>query len=172
MKSISTIKLNKRSHRIFMIMIAIFLSICMVMGLSACGGEEEQSQKTSTKQSNKQSASQSDPEVNSQPDPPQPEAPPEKTLVVTSPAAADVTTTQSSYAIAGSCDPEQPVYLNGEALTIAENGSFAVDVKLNEGANTFTLEHKGVKLTYTIRYRYIVIESELVQKRDSSENVI
>ncbi|MBP3706978.1 MAG: N-acetylmuramoyl-L-alanine amidase [Clostridia bacterium] len=83
----------------------------------------------------------------------------EKTLTVTSPAKTDVTTTESKYAIIGNCDPEYPLYLNGEQIEVAVDGSFAIDVNLAEGANSFVLKHKDVEQSYIIRYRYVIIQS-------------
>ena len=141
------------------ILLVAALTMCMALGFSGCKKDDK---KVSNK---KVSTSQKDKDVTSKPDEGKEETkteepiPQEKKLVVSSPAKADVTTTESKYAISGRCDPEHPLYLNGEQLTIAEDGSFGIDVNLNEGANTFTLEHKGAKATYVIRYRYVILQS-------------
>lgn len=152
---------NKKLFSVaLMTSLVALLSVCMVLGLSGC---KKDSKKVSNKKASS-SASEKDKDTSKTPETQGDEkveetVPQEKKLVVSSPSKADVTTTESKYAILGTCDPESPLYLNGEQVTVAENGSFGIDVNLNEGANTFVLEHKGAKSTYTIRYRYVVIQS-------------
>lgn len=134
------------------------LSVCVVFGLSGCGGEYESSKKASSSASKKDKDSSETPKTTDE-EKTEEAVPQKKKLVVSSPSKADVTTTESRYAISGTCDPEQPLYLNGEQVAVSENGSFGIDVDLKEGANTFTLEHKDIKTTYTIRYRYVIIQS-------------
>ncbi|MBQ3133005.1 MAG: N-acetylmuramoyl-L-alanine amidase, partial [Clostridia bacterium] len=81
-------------------------------------------------------------------------------LVVSSPEKTDVTTNESAFTIRGSSDPNFPLVLNGKQLeTTASHGLFAMDVTLKPGANTYTFEHKGTKVTYTIHYEVDVLTS-------------
>lgn len=151
-----------RSRSFLITLLVAALAVCMALGVCGCGGEDDTKKESPNK---KASASQKDKDATSKPDEGKEEEkveepiPQEKKLVVSSPQKADVTTTESKYAISGRCDPEHPLYLNGEQLTVAEDGSFGIDVSLKEGANTFTLEHKGSKATYIIRYRYVILQS-------------
>lgn len=75
-------------------------------------------------------------------------------LTVGSPADT-VTTSQSSYPITGSCDPNQPLYLNGQEYQgaygeILPSGYFSFSVPLSVGINSFSLEQNGKKRTVTI----------------------
>lgn len=149
-----------KSKKVFSVALTVLLLICLVLGLSGCKKDTKKvsNKKSSATTSQKDKGTSELPENNE--DGVQEETvPPEKKLVVSSPAKTDITTTESKYAISGRCDPEHPLYLNGEQVTIAEDGSFGIDVSLKEGVNTFTLEHKGAKTTYTIRYRYVILQS-------------
>ncbi len=80
-------------------------------------------------------------------------------LVITSPQKNDVSVQESVYNITGTSDPAEPLTLNGNAVERGEDGSFALEVELKIGPNTFTFEHKGETHTYTIRYNYVVIKA-------------
>lgn len=80
-------------------------------------------------------------------------------LVITSPQKTDVSVESDSYTITGTSDPAEPLTLNGNAVERAEDGSFALEVELKIGPNTFAFEHKGETHTYTIRYNYVVIKA-------------
>ena len=83
----------------------------------------------------------------------------EQKLEITSHKDKDTTTTVDTTCFVGSCDPAFPLLLNGEAVECDENGVFTVEKALKVGANTFTFSHKGEEITYTVRYRFVVIES-------------
>ena len=80
-------------------------------------------------------------------------------LTLSAPQSQNITVTQNSYTFVGTSDPEAPLTLNGSDVLRNEDGSFNTTVELNIGANTFTFIHKDQQLTYTINYRYVVIES-------------
>ena len=91
----------------------------------------------------------------------------ENTLVVTEPASQKITVTEPKTVIKGSCDPKHPLTINGKEVKCDENGAFSVEVELKYGNNSFVLEHKGVKSTYNIYYRYIIINSYNPRKSQS-----
>lgn len=91
--------------------------------------------------------------------PPSEETVAEPGLVVTSPKKASVTLTEPAFTFTGTCDPTQPLLFNGEQLQPDAAGNFSRAVTLNLGANTFVLEHKGEKKTYTVNYRYVVMKA-------------
>ncbi len=60
-------------------------------------------------------------------------------LEVTLPETYKSTVYYSTYFVTGTCDPQKPLYLNGEEVkSIGEAGVFGVLVKLNKGENYFT----------------------------------
>ena len=51
-------------------------------------------------------------------------------------------TSSSKVSIMGSCDPGQPLYLNGSQITSSEDGYFAIYQELTVGENTLVFKHK------------------------------
>ena len=90
---------------------------------------------------------------------PEPEPEPEKNLSVTVPASKDVTVNTPNLTIRGSGDPKFPLTINGEEIALDSQGLFSLPVKLSEGTNTFKLSHKDKTVTYTVRYKKIIIKS-------------
>ena len=82
-------------------------------------------------------------------------------LVISSPQKTSFTTTSSSFLLSGNSDPTIPLTLNGKEVTRDENGIFAIDLSLSVGKNTFTLVHGDEIKTFTVTYRYVVINSVL-----------
>lgn len=80
-------------------------------------------------------------------------------LVLTAPAKTSITTTESFYTFKGSSDPLYPLTLNGNTVERGENGIFSFTANLNVGKNTFSFVHKDKTYTYTVNYRYVVINS-------------
>ncbi len=80
-------------------------------------------------------------------------------LNITSHQTEDTTTTHDTTCFVGTCDPLYPLTLNGEAVEYDTQGVFTVEKQLKIGANTFTFSHKGIEKTYTVRYRFVVIQS-------------
>lgn len=80
-------------------------------------------------------------------------------LSITSPESKNIKTTEATYTFSGTSDPAEPLTMNGETVERGENGIFSLTVNLNIGNNTFTFSHKGENHTYTVNYRYVVIES-------------
>lgn len=83
----------------------------------------------------------------------------EMSLSLFEPSSTDVTTTDPFTVFSGVSDPLYPLLLNGEPVERGADGSFSVEKALTIGANKFTFSHKGREVTYTVRYRYIVIKS-------------
>jgi len=59
-------------------------------------------------------------------------------------------TTSSKVSIMGSCDPGQPLYLNGNQITPSEDGYFAIYQELKVGENTLVFKHKDKETTLKI----------------------
>lgn len=81
------------------------------------------------------------------------------TLSITSPSSEKTSTTDPNFTFAGSCDPEHPLTMNGNEVKVSKNGAFSIEVTLEVGDNVFTFEHKGETKTYTVNYRYVIINS-------------
>ena len=99
----------------------------------------------------------------------QPEKEPEKTytLSVTSPKSTSVSTTESSFSFAGSCEPNSKITINNQEVLCDKNGAFAFETTLNTGKNTFKLCYNEQTLTYTVNYRYVIIDSYYPKKSES-----
>lgn len=82
-----------------------------------------------------------------------------RTLTVTEPSSQSITTYESTINLRGSADPNFPVLLNGEELTLTDHGYFALDKTLRPGNNTFVFENKGVTTTYTVQYKVLILKS-------------
>ncbi|MEG2044957.1 MAG: N-acetylmuramoyl-L-alanine amidase [Clostridia bacterium] len=68
-------------------------------------------------------------------------------------------TDKSGIMIAGTCDNNFPLTMNGETVTPSEKGLFSIDVTLKQGSNTFTFSHKNKTSSVTIIYDINVIKS-------------
>ncbi len=82
-----------------------------------------------------------------------------RNLSINTPSSSSFTTYNDSVSFAGASDPNYPLTLNGTEVERTDTGYFSLDKKLNNGKNTFTFEHKGVKKTYTVTYKNIIIRS-------------
>lgn len=82
-----------------------------------------------------------------------------RTLTVSEPSAESVTVYESTINLRGSADPNFPVLLNGEELTLTDHGYFALDMTLKPGENTFTFENKGVTTTYKVYYKVVIFKA-------------
>ncbi|MBQ3550131.1 MAG: N-acetylmuramoyl-L-alanine amidase [Clostridia bacterium] len=82
-----------------------------------------------------------------------------KDLTVSRPEKKKFTTYDSTVILSGASDPSFKLTLNGKELERTELGYFSLDLTLDLGTNTFVLEHKGVKETYNITYKKLVIKS-------------
>ncbi len=80
-------------------------------------------------------------------------------LVISSPTAKTVNTTEPTINFAGTSDPAEPLTVNGAEVVRGEGGIFSFAQNLNIGKNVFTFNHKGYTYNYTVNYRYVVIES-------------
>lgn len=84
---------------------------------------------------------------------------PEPKFIVTSPASRDITVYEDRIIFSGKGDKKHPVTLNGKKLNCDSSGYFTLEKKLKEGDNTFELENNGIKYTYKVRYKYVIISS-------------
>lgn len=80
-------------------------------------------------------------------------------LVITSPSSKTVNTTESVITFTGTSDPDEPLSVNDEEIQRGENGIFSFTKNLNIGNNSFKFYHKGETQTYTVKYRYVIINS-------------
>ena len=71
----------------------------------------------------------------------------------------NITVEQSTVVFKGTSSPLSELKCNGKALTVAKNGDFSVDCKLNPGSNTVKFEHKGKTYTYNVTYKVRIIKS-------------
>lgn len=83
----------------------------------------------------------------------------EPTFIVNSPASRDITVYEDHIIISGKGDKKHPVTLNGKKIECDSSGYFTVEKKLKEGENTFQLENNGIKYTYKVNYKYVIISS-------------
>lgn len=82
-----------------------------------------------------------------------------KELTVSQPEKTTFKTSEGAILLAGGSDPSFKLTLNGKEVERSDMGYFSLDLKLNLGLNTFTLEHKGVTKTYKITYDRTIIKS-------------
>lgn len=59
-------------------------------------------------------------------------------------------TSSSKVSIMGSCDPDQPLYLNDIEITPSEDGYFTVYQELQVGENKLVFKHKGKETVFKI----------------------
>lgn len=93
-----------------------------------------------------------------------------KKLVITSPASKNTTVTGSSTAFSGVCDANVPLYINGERVPTADDGSFSVNFKLKTGNNQFLIEYNSTQQTYTVNYRYVIISNYSPSRSESFDS--
>lgn len=80
-------------------------------------------------------------------------------LVISSPAKTTVSVTDPNFTFSGTSDPAEPLTVNGAEIERGEGGIFTYQTELKVGKNTFSFSHKGETKTYTVTYRYVIIES-------------
>ena len=86
-------------------------------------------------------------------------AAPKVKLTVTSHPKLESTTDEPITTFTGTSDPKHPLTINGKAVKRDELGAFSVEYELKLGKNTFVFSHKGKQTTYTVHYRYVVMQS-------------
>ncbi len=86
-------------------------------------------------------------------------AAPKVKLTITSHRQKSVTTTEPITTFTGTSDPRYPLQINGKEVERDKQGAFSVEYVLQHGKNTFTFSHKGEKTTYTVNYRYVIMQS-------------
>lgn len=80
-------------------------------------------------------------------------------LIISAPSDTSATVTEPYYILKGSCDPKQPLFINGEQIDVAEDGNFSLKVDLKKGSNTFEFRHKNETVMRSVNYKYVVIKS-------------
>lgn len=61
-----------------------------------------------------------------------------------------MTTTADHYSLAGRCDPNYPLYINGEKVDVTKEGFFSCYADLKLGKNVFRFQNTSSEKTYTI----------------------
>lgn len=79
-------------------------------------------------------------------------------LEMTKPAETTFTTSDPQTTFTGASDPAEPVTINGEKIKTDSSGYFTIQKSLDAGLNTFTIEHKGKKVTYSITRKIQVLK--------------
>ena len=80
-------------------------------------------------------------------------------LTITLPEKHSFVTYEEAQQFRMKFDPNQEVLLDGEKVVPTERGGASVWKQLKVGKNTFVLEHKGKKTTYTIERRVVIFQS-------------
>ncbi len=91
-------------------------------------------------------------------------------LVLSSPTTSKINTTEPTFTFKGTSDPAEAVLLNGVRIERNAAGEFTYVANLKIGDNTFRFEHKGFNYSYTINYRFVVINYYNPSKAVSFEN--
>lgn len=86
-------------------------------------------------------------------------AAPKVKLTVTSHSQGVTTTDEPITTFTGTSDPKYKLTINGVAVKRDELGAFSVEYDLKPGNNVFTFSHKGKDTTYTVNYKYVVMQS-------------
>lgn len=87
----------------------------------------------------------------------------ESSLKVAQPGSQYITTTYDDYYIAGTCDPDEPLFLNGEEFTtVGEDGVFGVFVELEDGENEFLFEQWSASVEIVINKKEPTYTSDTV----------
>ena len=80
-------------------------------------------------------------------------------LVISSPTKSSLTVTDPVFTFTGTSDPAESLTVNGAEIAREEDGVFAYQTELKVGKNAFSFAHKGETKTYTVTYRYVIINS-------------
>lgn len=81
------------------------------------------------------------------------------TLQMTSPTQTSFVTYDSTVKFMGTFDENFDVLFDGEKIKLNEAGNFYFQKELKVGRNSFTIEHKGKKINYSIERRVDVLSS-------------
>lgn len=81
----------------------------------------------------------------------------EEKLIITHPLENNITVTEPSFTFTGNSNIKMPLTVNGENIKPSEDGSFSYKTELKIGKNTFDFLYDGVTYSYTVNYRYVVI---------------
>lgn len=90
-------------------------------------------------------------------------------FTVTSPSKSGITVTEPLFTITGTSNPEKPLFVNGNQVSRIESGEFSFDVTLAVGKNTFVFESGEYIATYTVNYKFTVINAYAPSKKQSYE---
>lgn len=90
---------------------------------------------------------------------PEPEPEPKPEFIIASPTALSFTTTKPNITFSGSSIPDLPLTINGTDISRDEKGMFTHTVTLKPGKNTVTVKNGDVSKTFSVTYKYVVIES-------------
>lgn len=139
-------KQGVRSNELLIILIAV-LAILLVAAILVAGslrGDSENSNPTDATESQTQ---QTEPSTKPQPT---------IELSVVDPAETQFATVEDRVVFTGKADPNAELAVNGQAVSVAADGTFTKIVMLERGENSITLTNGEKTLTYQITRRYAV----------------
>ncbi|PYG86905.1 uncharacterized lipoprotein YddW (UPF0748 family) [Ruminiclostridium sufflavum DSM 19573] len=84
--------------------------------------------------------------------------PEDRQLIISSPANG-YETSSSKISLLGSCDPDQPVYLEDTLVETSDNGYFTVYADLKDGENSFVFKHKGNQTIIKIKKKAAAVST-------------
>ncbi len=82
----------------------------------------------------------------------------DKEFKITNQKSTSITVSESSITFTGTSSPLYDLKCNGKVLSVADNGDFSVECKLQIGVNIITFEHKGKTYKYTVKYNVKLVK--------------
>lgn len=95
--------------------------------------------------------------------------PPAPTLTITEPKKETLTVQSPYITIKGVCDASLPLTVNGQAVTLAQDGTFSYDCPLKVGKNTVTVTNTDKTFVFQVTYERKLIRSVSPKKAVSAE---
>ena len=135
-----------------LILVAGIITVAVIVGTKSNNDTSSIGSDSSTDVSSVESIPEPEPEPEPEPDQ-QPE------FSIASPSSTSFTTTKPSITFSGSSIPNLPLTINGKEIERDDKGLFSTIINLNIVKNTITVKNGDSAKTYTITYRYVVIES-------------
>ena len=140
------------------ILVAVFI-VCFFILLPSPNTEPTINENTSFLNSEPSSEipSSSEAEPSSSEEPLSSEEPTIIPITVSSPKNNNITVTDKTLSLMGSCDPSLPLYINGKEVEVTEEGDFSTEITLNVGKNTIKFKQGDTAITKTVTYQYVII---------------
>ncbi len=90
-------------------------------------------------------------------------------LVITQPVQQTFVTLESGLVFQGTADPRETLTIAGQAVQVAQDGTFTYTVQLADGKNEIAVSYMGTTQTYNAEYRYAV-QNFLPGEKDMTYN--